>query len=513
MIEYDFGTWGVGFIFSMHGSVFPRAMSWALPAGMLTALYQVAMRVVWGPVDSYPDIGGTSFTVVWGGFTFIVGFLMVFRTQIAFSRFWEGAKILWYVRGVWLNAVSNLISFTTQSAEKKVEVEAFQHFLARLMSLLLCTALESVAPPECNHWLCLGVDGIDREHLEYLSQANDGVEVVLNWVQRLIIQNHTNGVLSVPPPILSRVFQELGNGIREFQGARRIQQYPFPFPYAQAITFFLLLQWACLPLISAYFIHSPLAAATLTFCTIFAVWSINYIAAELEMPFGSDANDLPLHDMQREFNESLRMLLHPMTASPPKFKYEPELHRQMTFQKPVVKGDVAGEWAPANIEEKRTLAYTVEPTSSLQMQSMTKTNSTTPKPNPPVGADPEREHSLLQPTAVSSASKVREHHDEALVLESSPRSNGNLCDPHPQPATSSSATATSVSKGDDVREVTMESEANHLSLSVSSSQKFQPKQQETNDLRPDAKLAPGPPSPVLRFAKHGDCNWTMDIDL
>jgi predicted membrane chloride channel (bestrophin family) len=38
-------------------------------------------------------------------------------------------------------------------------------------------------------------------------------------------------------------------------------------------------------------------------------WSINYIAAEIEMPFGEDANDLPIAQLQEGFNTSLRMLI------------------------------------------------------------------------------------------------------------------------------------------------------------------------------------------------------------
>merc|ERR1719353_2220304 len=41
---------------------------------------------------------------------------------------------------------------------------------------------------------------------------------------------------------------------------------------------------------------------------VFGLWSLNYIAAELEVPFGRDANDLPLVDFQLHMNNSLLML-------------------------------------------------------------------------------------------------------------------------------------------------------------------------------------------------------------
>eukprot|EP00929_Paragymnodinium_shiwhaense_P089662 TRINITY_DN4980_c0_g3_i2.p1 TRINITY_DN4980_c0_g3~~TRINITY_DN4980_c0_g3_i2.p1 ORF type:complete len:396 (+),score=83.16 TRINITY_DN4980_c0_g3_i2:61-1248(+) len=338
MIEYEFGRWGVGFLCSLYGSVFPRAMAWALPAGVLSAVYCQVFKHLWGAFENYPEVGGTSFTIVWGGYTFIVGFLLVFRTQIAFARFWEGAKVLWYIKGVWMNATSNSLAFTTTDPKKVQEADAFQHLLVRLMSMLYSAALEAINTDASFDFRTLGEDGLSEEHMLYLSRAEDKVEVLLNWVQRALVRGHHTGVLSIPPPILSRVFQELGNGIREFQGARRISEVPFPFPYAQAISLFLLFNWLFLPVIGAYFITNELGAAMLTVSSVFAVWSITYIAAELEMPFGGDPNDLPLATLQSEFNEGLRMLMHPLTRSAPTISYDAAKHDKLEQQQPLIPG-------------------------------------------------------------------------------------------------------------------------------------------------------------------------------
>eukprot|EP00929_Paragymnodinium_shiwhaense_P115908 TRINITY_DN8507_c0_g1_i1.p1 TRINITY_DN8507_c0_g1~~TRINITY_DN8507_c0_g1_i1.p1 ORF type:complete len:516 (-),score=45.49 TRINITY_DN8507_c0_g1_i1:509-2056(-) len=320
MIDYEFGEWGVELICRKHGSVLPRALVWAMTSAITTAAWCQGFRMIWGAPENYPDIGGTAFTIVWGGYAFTFGFLLVFRTQIAFSRFSEGATALWAVKGVWVNVVSNLLAFTTTDRRKKHEAEAFQQFLVPLMSLLFSVSLGSISTAG-TEFSALDQDCIDNEHLDYLENVHDRVEVVLNWVQRLIVENHQKGILSVPPPILSRVFQELGNGVQDLQGARKIQTCPFPFPYAQAISLFLVADWLLLPIIAAFFIPQPLGAAGMSFCTLFAQSSISYIAAELEMPFGDDPNDLPLHDLQGDFNACMRMLMHPMTRKQPVFVY------------------------------------------------------------------------------------------------------------------------------------------------------------------------------------------------
>merc|ERR1719482_1278571 len=50
-----------------------------------------------------------------------------------------------------------------------------------------------------------------------------------------------------------------------------------------------------------------------TFLPVFGLYCLNFIAGELENPFGTDDNDLPLEHFQTEMNNCLMMLLHPNT--------------------------------------------------------------------------------------------------------------------------------------------------------------------------------------------------------
>jgi len=57
-------------------------------------------------------------------------------------------------------------------------------------------------------------------------------------------------------------------------------------------------------------VFSKVLAAMLTFVPIVGMASLNLVATELENPFGTDANDLPLYHFQSEMNNCLLMLLH-----------------------------------------------------------------------------------------------------------------------------------------------------------------------------------------------------------
>ena len=40
---------------------------------------------------------------------------------------------------------------------------------------------------------------------------------------------------------------------------------------------------------------------------VFGFWSVNFIAEEIEMPFGDDKNDLPIPELQKDFIKDLKV--------------------------------------------------------------------------------------------------------------------------------------------------------------------------------------------------------------
>merc|ERR1719224_409617 len=108
--------------------------------------------------------------------------------------------------------------------------------------------------------------------------------------------------------------------------------YPIPFPLSQMITLMLLVHWMTTALVCATSVTSPLWAGILSFFVIMAYWSINFIAVELEMPFGDDLNDLPIYEMQRDLNASLTGLLQKQANRPPVFDFMPTLHTQLCLR-------------------------------------------------------------------------------------------------------------------------------------------------------------------------------------
>lgn len=342
MIIYDPGVWSLAFAFSLKGSVFPKAVMWSAPCSVVA----VVLHTIFHSSEQAMMVAGAGdvATDIMSGFMFILGFLVVFRSQQAYSRWWEGGTLLQQLRGEWFNSYSCLVAFCTSSKEKREEVIIFQHTIVRLFSLLYGCALQQVCTLEEKKFELIDIKGLDEQSLRFLQESPDRCEVVLQWIQRLIVESEAAGILKIAPPILSRVFNELGNGIVNLNNARKITEFPIPFPLAQMITVMLLFHGCVIPVICAATVETVYWCFVITFVVTFSYWSINYIAVELEMPFGDDWNDLPLYEMQQDMNGSLRTLIHERAQRVPYFTFNREMHEPMhlrvvDFQKDLVDFD------------------------------------------------------------------------------------------------------------------------------------------------------------------------------
>merc|ERR1712187_533846 len=91
------------------------------------------------------------------------------------------------------------------------------------------------------------------------------VDAVYAWLNALIIDSLASGLLNIPPPILSRVFQELEKAMIEFNTVMQAMDIPFPFPYAQASAILVLMYALISPLIVSMWSGHWIVAFTLTF--------------------------------------------------------------------------------------------------------------------------------------------------------------------------------------------------------------------------------------------------------
>jgi predicted membrane chloride channel (bestrophin family) len=153
------------------------------------------------------------------------------------------------------------------------------------------------------------IGGISEIEKKCLLDSYDKMTSILGWVTQEVSNRFKEGGMRVAPPVISRLFQELSNGMLGYNQAYKVTERPFPFPYTQMVFILLLVHLLALPMTMVAFCRETPTAALLSFLVIEMFFALEMVARELENVFGTDANDLDLQEFQADFNLQLESLL------------------------------------------------------------------------------------------------------------------------------------------------------------------------------------------------------------
>lgn len=163
------------------------------------------------------------------------------------------------------------------------------------------------SPTDHSHGLSeLTVMGeLTEEERIALEMAPSKVDLVHGWIIELISYSSLNSGILTEPPVLSRVYQELSNGMLGFGQAHKIERVQFPFPFAQLLTWLLTLWLFVCPMVIWVYTGGEVLTPWLALVIVLGYWVIQEIAIELENPFGKDSNHLPLASLHESWTGNL----------------------------------------------------------------------------------------------------------------------------------------------------------------------------------------------------------------
>lgn len=160
----------------------------------------------------------------------------------------------------------------------------------------------------------LVIGGVSEGEVLALQRAR-GAEAKVNlcwfWLIEFIQREHMAGSTgAVAPPIISRVHQFLSDGGLGYNSARRISFIPFPFPHAQISLLSMVFLAVATPIMTLEYSDRDTwyIGIFLTFSIVEVLFGLHEVARELENPFKTIPNELPLCALQAQFNESLLVL-------------------------------------------------------------------------------------------------------------------------------------------------------------------------------------------------------------
>jgi putative membrane protein len=276
VISYNPKSWW-GLIFKFHKSdTFRRLLPAMLTVALFTACIAYVDRGLW------PD-RLRSTNVVHSLLGFVISLLLVFRTNTAYERWWEGRR-LW---GALVNASRNL-------------------------ALKLNAALPPGHPARPRIALELAAYATTlKDHLRDAVPQTGPVRHAPNAVARRLFVEieglRRSGDLALEHSI--NINAEL-TALTDVCGAcERIKKTPIPYSYSLFLKKFIFVYIVTMPFT---FVHE-FGYWTALFSTfmLYVLGSLELIAEEVENPFGTDANDLPMDEMANTIAANVREILAP----------------------------------------------------------------------------------------------------------------------------------------------------------------------------------------------------------
>jgi ion channel-forming bestrophin family protein len=278
MIEYDPRRWREHF-FDLRGSVV-REIGWRVAGVAVFALVAAALELR-GYKLSISDRGH----LVVGP---ALALLLVFRTNAANDRYWEGRR-LW---GGIVNSARNL-------GRKAAALVPAQRALIAEWTILFVWATRG----RLRDVVELGPRPVlPATEIEAARGSRHAALFAADRLTTIIAEARQAGTVSdIQQSMLDADVQAL---VDHLGGCERIHSTPLPFAYAVHLRRALVLYCCSLPftLLPTFGVYT----VPVTLLIAYVMMGIEEIGSEIEEPFGTDANDLPLDRICESIANQLR---------------------------------------------------------------------------------------------------------------------------------------------------------------------------------------------------------------
>ena len=229
---------------------------------------------------------------------FAISMLLVFRTNTAYDRWWEGRK-LW---GALVNNSRNL-SLKLASILKEDD-KTNRTFFSSSISFYAYSLMNHLQQESTKTAL---FDEDDHGHL--LSAIDQGKHIpnqVAAQLFKRVHALHKQGKISGDELIVLNA--ELQSFTDICGACERIKNTPIPFSYSVFIKKFIFFYVMTLPF-GFVFSMGYYVIPVVTF-VFYVLASLELVAEEIEDPFGIDANDLPMEKIAHNIKKHVQELLH-----------------------------------------------------------------------------------------------------------------------------------------------------------------------------------------------------------
>lgn len=293
MISYNPKDW-LRFLFTLHRTDTVRQL---FPLILFIGFYS------WGIVyleSNYLKLTQNSYakniTTMHSLLGFAISMLLVFRTNTAYDRWWEGRKLWGALVNNSRNLAVKLNSILSREDEKN---RSFFKKIIPLFANELCIHLQNektrLALDTDPHPEIVGFDS--SKHV-----PNQIVALMMNKVHLL----HRDK--SISDYQLLFLNNELQSFLDICGACERIKNTPIPYSYSAFIKKFIFFYVITLPL--GFALSLGYLTIPVVIFIFYVLASLEIIAEEIEDPFGKDDNDLPMQKIATNIGKNVEDILH-----------------------------------------------------------------------------------------------------------------------------------------------------------------------------------------------------------
>jgi len=293
MISYNPKDWFV-FLFRLHKSDTIRKLMPLLIGVSIYAGLVAFVETEWLHISKTNHVNSVS--VIHGLLGFVISMLLVFRTNTAYDRWWEGRK-LW---GALVNNSRNLA--IKLSVMLPADDPASRNFFRKIIPAYAYALKKHLGHETTRIALFDNDEQLEQQINKDKHVPNQVAALLFKHIQQLYKEGKISGdqLIVLNTELLS---------FTDICGAcERIKNTPIPYSYSAFIKKFIFFYVITLP-VGYVFTLGYLIIPVVTF-VFYVLASLEIIAEEIEDPFGGEENDLPLDKIAATIHNNINDILH-----------------------------------------------------------------------------------------------------------------------------------------------------------------------------------------------------------
>ena len=275
MRVYDNKHW-ISVLLSMHKSDTLKTLGSGMIAMAVYAGIVAYLEIEYFKIDKDSSIRNISLIHTLLGF--VLSMLLVFRTNTAYDRWWEGRKLLGKMVNDSRNLAIKLPAILPE--DDKENRDFFKKYLCFFPHLLSRHLSKQSTKMELAQ---------DQQHTE-VEQLPHPPNALIWRIQNQVQKLYREGVITGDQLII--LDTQLSGFLDVCGGCERIKNTPIPYSYSSFTKKFIVIYVITLPI--AYAMSIGYMMTFLTVFVFYVLMSLEVLAEEIEEPFNNEENDLPM---------------------------------------------------------------------------------------------------------------------------------------------------------------------------------------------------------------------------